>query len=75
MFRDISDELLVHQKLEETVSALRLSNKDLEQFASVAAHDLQEPLRSVSNFLELFLEAVPTTDETALRYVAKFELL
>lgn len=71
VFRDITDEVLIHQKLEESVSALRLSNKDLEQFASVAAHDLQEPLRSVSNYLELFLEVVPTTDETALRYVSK----
>ncbi|MBA3995216.1 MAG: PAS domain-containing sensor histidine kinase [Cyanobacteria bacterium DS2.3.42] len=71
IFRDISDEVSIHQKLEETVTALRISNKDLEQFASVAAHDLQEPLRSVSNYLQLFLEAVPTTDETALRYVER----
>lgn len=71
VMRDITAEQKAKEQLEAAISSLRRSNHDLEQFATVAAHDLQEPLRSVYNYLELFLGLVPVSDEEPIRYVGK----
>ena len=39
--------------------SLRAKNQQLDHFAYVASHDLQEPLRTVSNYLEVFQEDFP----------------
>ena len=41
------------EELERRVEELSRSNSDLEEFAHVVAHDLQEPLRTMSGFAEL----------------------
>lgn len=54
---------LVQQKLRDQIRLLDDSNKELEQFAYVASHDLQEPLRKITAFSDLLNEQY--TDQLA----------
>jgi PAS domain S-box-containing protein len=50
---DITPSKVAEQELQETLKQLKRSNAELEQFAYVASHDLQEPLRMITSFLQL----------------------
>jgi len=53
MIIDISQSKVFERKLREINAQLYRSNTDLEQFAYIASHDLQEPLRVIHGFVEL----------------------
>ena len=62
--------IMLNKALAEKAAALTDSNKDLEKFAYVASHDLQEPLRMVTGFLKLLENKHKSAlDETALKYI------
>ena len=67
---EITDEIKAKENLRLLNEELITSNKELEQFAYVASHDLQEPLRMVSSFMQLLEKKYkPQLDDTARQYI------
>ena len=67
---DISQLKFLEEELQNKNKDLLNSNKELEQFAYVASHDLQEPLRMVASYTELLQERYEgKLDEKADKYI------
>jgi PAS domain S-box-containing protein len=70
MFEDISVRKQAELALQELNESLARSNRELEQFAYVASHDLQEPLRMVASYTQLLAKRYgQQLDDKARTYI------
>jgi PAS domain S-box-containing protein len=69
---DISRLKATDEALQRQAEDLRRSNRELEQFAYVASHDMQEPLRIVNAYTELMLRKIDVTRTAELDQYAGF---
>jgi PAS domain S-box-containing protein len=62
------------QELDDMNDVLRRSNENLEQFAYIASHDLQEPLRKIQQFGDLLLNQYQDQLGTGVDYLQRMQL-
>ncbi len=68
--RDVTDKNRRIFALKKAMTLLENKNKELEQFTYIASHDLQEPLQTVSSFVELLREEnQDILDDSAEQYI------
>lgn len=74
--RKISEEQVneLNRKLVENIDRLEAANKDLDRFAFMSSHDLQEPLRKIRTFTDLLYSKYKDVfNDDAVRYINRIQ--
>lgn len=70
--QDVTERKKIENKLQQYNIELERKNKEIEQFAYAASHDLQEPLRTILNFSKLLTEKLENyPDEEINEYMSR----
>jgi light-regulated signal transduction histidine kinase (bacteriophytochrome) len=72
--RDITDRKRAEAKLHQAAEELTRSNNELQQFAYIVSHDLQEPLRTIAGFLGLLERKLGDGQDTEAREYMQYIL-
>jgi PAS domain S-box-containing protein len=67
ILRDFTDRKQAEEALAQKAAELARSNRDLENFAYVASHDLKSPLKTISNYLGLAEENLQESGDSEVR--------
>jgi PAS domain S-box-containing protein len=71
-FMDISEQKQAQDELRTHAEKLERTNSELQEFAFIASHDLQEPLRKVATFSDMVIKRTQgAIDETSLDYLKR----
>jgi signal transduction histidine kinase len=74
--RKISEEQVIelNRRLVENIDRLEAANKDLDRFAFMSSHDLQEPLRKIRTFTDLLHSKYKDVfNDDAIRYINRIQ--
>ena len=70
--QDVTEQKAIENELLQKTQALESMNANLQKFASVASHDLQEPLRKITSFLTLLQKQYASNlDQKGQGFIAK----
>ncbi len=74
--RKISEEQIrdLNRKLQDNIDHLETANKDLDRFAFMSSHDLQEPLRKIRTFTDLLYTKYKNLfNDDAVKYISRIQ--